>query len=101
MRGAWGGDALAARPRSGALVDRLPRVVGHEHGGEGGTEAAAAGVQFLWSGHSMISSPRANSEGGIVRPRAFAVLRFMTSWYLEACSTGRSAGLAPLRILSM
>ena len=31
---------------------------------------------------------------------ARAVLRLMTSSKLEGCSTGRSAGLAPLRILS-
>ncbi len=35
----------------------------------------------------------------IVR-RAFAVLRLMTSSNFVGCSTGRSAGLAPLRILS-
>jgi hypothetical protein len=32
---------------------RLRRGVAHEHGGEGGAEAAATGVQFFWSGHSM------------------------------------------------
>jgi hypothetical protein len=52
---------------------QLRRVVQHEHGGEGGAQAAAAGVEFLWSGHSMIWSARASSDGGIVRPSAFAV----------------------------
>src|SRR5436305_15323545 len=51
--------------------------------------------------HSITSSARARIEGGMVRPSALAVFRLMTSWYLEACSTGRSAGFAPLRILSM
>jgi len=51
--------------------------------------------------YSMTSSARASSVGGISRPSALAVLRLMTNWYLEACSTGRSAGLAPLRIFSM
>src|SRR5205823_7357272 len=51
--------------------------------------------------HSMTSSARARIAGGIVRPSAEAVLRLMTNWYLEACSTARSAGFAPLRILSM
>ena len=36
----------------------------------------------------------------MVRPRALAVLRLMTSANLVGCSTGRSAGLAPLRILA-
>jgi hypothetical protein len=51
--------------------------------------------------HSITLSARARIEGGMVRPSALAVFRLMTSWYLEACSTGRSAGFAPLRILSM
>ena len=50
--------------------------------------------------HSITSSARASTEAGRSRPSAFAVLRLMTSSYLEACSTGRSAGFAPLRILS-
>ena len=38
--------------------------------------------------------------GGMVRPSAWAVLRLITSSNFVGCSTGRSAGLAPLRILS-
>jgi hypothetical protein len=37
---------------------------------------------------------------GTVKPSAWAVLRLMTSLNFRGCSTGRSAGLAPLRILS-
>src|SRR5262245_61449388 len=50
--------------------------------------------------HSMTWSARSSTDCGIVRPSAFAVLRLMTSSNLVGCSTGRSAGLAPLRILS-
>src|SRR5262249_39301325 len=50
--------------------------------------------------HSITSSARASTEGGIVRPRALAVLRLMTSSNFVGCSTGKSAGLAPFRILS-
>jgi hypothetical protein len=39
-------------------------------------------------------------DGGSVRPRAWAVLRLITSANRMGCSTGRSAGLAPFRILS-
>ena len=49
--------------------------------------------------HWITSSAVANSVSGMVRPRALAVLRLMTSSNLVACTTGRSAGLAPLRIL--
>src|SRR5215472_12027502 len=47
----------------------------------------------------MTSSARASTDGGMVRPSALAVLRLMTSSNLVGCSTGRSAGLEPLRDL--
>src|SRR5262249_14839052 len=50
--------------------------------------------------HSITSSARASSVGGTARPSACAVLRLMTSSNLVGCTTGRSAGLVPLRILS-
>jgi Rv0623-like transcription factor len=49
--------------------------------------------------YSMTSSARARIEGGTVRPSAWAVLRLTTSSKRVGCSTGRSAGLVPLRIL--
>ena len=48
--------------------------------------------------HSITSSARARIDCGTVRPSALAVLRLMTSSNLVGCWTGRSAGLAPLRI---
>src|SRR5206468_12480457 len=50
--------------------------------------------------HSITSSARARIAGAIVRPSALAVFRLMTNSNLVGCCTGRSAGLAPLRILS-
>src|SRR5215510_4028653 len=41
--------------------------------------------------HSITSSARASSVGGIVKPRAIAVLRLTTSSYLVGACTGRSA----------
>jgi len=72
--------------------------VGAERRGEctgqrGQQEAAAVHYSINWSA-------RANTDGGIVRPRALAVLRLMTSSNFVGCSTGRSPGFAPLRILS-
>jgi hypothetical protein len=49
--------------------------------------------------YSITSSAPVSSAGGMVRPSAFAVLRLMTSSNLIDCSTGKSAGLAPFRIL--
>src|SRR5215510_298965 len=48
--------------------------------------------------YSITSSARASSVGGTSRPSALAVCRLMTNSNLVDCSTGRSAGLAPLRI---
>ena len=48
----------------------------------------------------ITSSAWISSVGGNVIPRALAVLRLITSSNLVDCSTGRSAGLAPFRILS-
>ena len=50
--------------------------------------------------YSITSSARTSNEGGTVRPSALAVFRLITSSNLVGCSTGRSAGLVPLRILS-
>src|SRR5262249_24021833 len=48
--------------------------------------------------HSITSSASASSFGGISRPSALAVLRLMTKSNLVGCTTGKSLGLAPLRI---
>ena len=50
--------------------------------------------------YSMTSSASASKLGAIVRPRAFAVLRLITSSYLVGVCTGRSAGFSPFRIRS-
>jgi len=50
--------------------------------------------------YSITLSARTRIAGGIVMPIAFAVLRLITSSNLVGCWTGRSAGLAPLKILS-
>ena len=50
--------------------------------------------------HSITSSARTRNDSGILSPSAFALLRLTISSNLIGCSTGRSAGLAPLKILS-
>src|SRR5262245_57944159 len=50
--------------------------------------------------YSITSSARARSVAGTVMPSALAVFILMTSWKRVGCSTGKSAGWAPLRILS-
>ncbi len=48
--------------------------------------------------HSITSSASNCIELGTVSPSAFAVLRLITSSNLVGCTTGKSAGLAPLRM---
>ena len=50
--------------------------------------------------HSITSSARARSVGGIVRPSALAVLKLTAKLKRSACSTGSSAGFLPFTILS-
>src|SRR5215831_552046 len=50
--------------------------------------------------YSITSSARARSDGGTVRPSAFAVLRLIARSYLVGACTGRSAGFSPLRMRS-
>jgi hypothetical protein len=86
-------------PKPADPVD-LARLL--RRGGEWrGEEAASYGAKEPASVHYSITwSARCKSDGGIVRPRALAVLRLITSSNFVACSTGRSPGFAPLRILS-
>ena len=51
-------------------------------------------------GYSISWSAWRSSVCGIVSLSAFAALRLITSSNFVGCSTGRSVGLAPLRILS-
>jgi len=50
--------------------------------------------------HSITSSARATNRGGSSSPIARAALRLITNSNLVGCSTGKSAGLAPLRMRS-
>src|SRR6185312_16710734 len=50
--------------------------------------------------HLITRSALARIFGGIVRPICLDVLRLITSSNFIGCSMGRSAGLAPFKILS-
>src|SRR5215831_15501521 len=75
----------------------LDGMAGGSLADDGWSQEPAALVEH---GYSMIWPARSSSDDGIVRPRVFAVLRLMTRSNLLGCSIGRSAGFAPLRILS-
>src|SRR6266478_1533122 len=50
--------------------------------------------------HLITRSALASTFGGIVRPICLAVFKLMINSNFFGCSTGRSAGLAPFKILS-
>src|SRR5262249_2287239 len=50
--------------------------------------------------HLMTLSALASTFGGIVRPICFAAFKLITNSNFVGCSTGRSAGFAPFKILS-
>jgi hypothetical protein len=50
--------------------------------------------------HLMTLSAHTNTFAGIVRPISLAVFRLMINSNFIGCSTGRSAGLATVKILS-
>ena len=57
-------------------------------------------IENLKSLYLITLSARYSTDSGIVTPICFAVLRLITSSNFVGVSTGRSAGLAPFRILS-
>src|SRR5262249_31797067 len=81
-------------------MDYLPcllRLGGERRGEEtDGDHADEFPAVHYW----ITSSARSSSDCGMVSPSALAVLRLITSSNLVRCSTGKSAGLAPRRILS-
>jgi hypothetical protein len=83
-------------------VRRTWRVRSYE--GKGSVENPRAARRSWPRGSStaywITWSARWSSVCGIVRPSALAVLRLITNSQFVGCSTGRSAGLAPFKILS-
>ena len=66
----------------------------------GGPRSAITGRQSSTCVYSITSSARASTECGISIPSALAAFRLMTNSKFVGCSTGKSAGFAPLSILS-
>src|SRR5689334_5784965 len=92
-------DAPAAAPAS--ATNRLTCIresLGGERRGE--EHRPRASEECAPIHHWITSSARPSTDGGIVRPRALAVLRLMTSSNLLGCSIGMSPGGVPLKILS-
>ena len=61
-------------------------------------DSCTAANDVRGNAYSITSSARASSLSGTVRPSIVAVWELMTSSNLLDCTTGKSAGLAPLRM---
>jgi hypothetical protein len=92
----WRLGLAAERPRSpaGARATRAPGPVHCE------VRRPMIPADSITVGYCMTSSARSNNESGMVSPSALAVLRLITRSNFVGCSTGRSPGFVPLRILS-
>src|SRR5499427_2909253 len=65
-----------------------------------GAKRPAQHRKWFSSYYRITLSARASTLGGIVRPICLAAFRLMINSNFVGCSTGRSAGFAPFRILS-
>src|SRR5262249_38533819 len=99
---------------SAGSYDQLDRRCGVALGDRGGAAAGCQGKDAreqsdelaslqrdeLSTIHSITSSARSRNGSEIFSPSGLAVVMLMTSSNFVGCSTGRSAGLAPLSTLS-
>ena len=92
VRRVWRADVLRTNPTTGTDVCCARRRE-RPHG----SRTTEQRYELAPSHHSITSSARASSVGGISRPRALAVCMLMMSSNLVALITGKSAGLSPLR----
>src|SRR5438874_402153 len=90
-------EVAARTGKTGEEADHRHRFLLRAGGARPGNDAAETEDQIA-TVHSITSSARARSVCGTVRPRALAVFILMTNSNVVGCCTGRSAGLAPLRI---
>jgi hypothetical protein len=97
QRGVSRGSADWSTRKGRSTTTDATKHVGRQRGGG---EPTRHKQRLVNQDYSMISSICASNTGEIVNPSACAVFRLITAWSLVGCSTGRSAGLAPLMILS-
>jgi hypothetical protein len=88
-----------------AAVTRVDTVAGRAHSQQrdplrGRVRGEALKDTMRCPEDDLVERLVGHGSGLRLRPRAFAVLRLITSSNLVGCSTGRSAGFAPFGILS-
>src|SRR4030095_4912348 len=97
---AMGGSRVRRRARrQKAYAGNLPAPLRPGGAGRGEEHRPRASEERASVHHWMSSSARCSSDGGIVRPRALAVLRLMIRSNFVGCSPGKAAALPALWIL--
>src|SRR5262245_5961860 len=91
------GRCRGPRDRAGRRLLHCPH---HGADGVGASPGLSLELAAHRGSHSITSSARCRIRGGIASPRLLDVLALMVISNRVGCSTGRSAGLAPLRIRS-
>src|SRR5258705_3046276 len=76
---------------------RSTLVTGHSQNRRTYLKGAKGGSR---ENYSITSSAISNTRSGMVRPSALAVRRLIMNSNVVGCSTGRSAGFAPLKMRS-
>src|SRR5262245_16035561 len=92
-------SAGLARKNEKNAEDRHRRLLRTRRQRPSNSRRAAEQSDELAAVHSITSSAIASSLSGTFRPSALAVRRLITNSNRVGCSTGRSAGFAPLKIL--
>jgi hypothetical protein len=94
---------IKRRTRIEHILSALPALATKERtfGIGSSVPEAAVSNRSKQTSYSITSSARCSRNQGKLSSSFFAVATLMTSRYLVASSIGRSAGLPPLRILSM
>ena len=94
--GSESGHSLQVRPRP--LVHKCPLCINTDRKFWALGFVAMCQLRTSAALHSIISSAMLSSLSGTVRPSILAVEELMTNSNLLDCTTGRSAGFAPLRM---
>ena len=100
LREAGSPDATVKHVKTLTTQDASKAELYYFTGDKFGNFELTAYIQARGSIHLITLSALASTFGGIGSPICFAALRLMMNSNFVGCSTGRSAGLAPFKILS-
>src|SRR5262249_19861295 len=94
-----GSENPRTKPAMPHISDHTLLCSHHAQEGRKADRAHIAVGASVVAAQRITSSAWKRSVGGFVRQTGLAVLRLMPSSNFKGCSTGRSAGLAPFKIL--